>query len=233
MKQILKVLVGSQAHGLATPESDYDYRGVFVQPTSDLLKIGGVTQQTNWSEGREDETSWEIGKFLMMATKCNPTVLEVLLAPTIPLPIQNASIGMELQKLFPYVWNSVDVKNAFVGYGYNQRKKFFDDHGIIQKDKTLRPQKYATAYLRTLYQGWELLSTGTFTVRVADTLIGDTLKKWKAKEYTPGEVIELCTHWEAKVGEAFAKNPDKKTDLGPVNEFLLKVRKEYWHEDNV
>jgi uncharacterized protein len=221
MQQILKVIVGSQAHGLATPESDYDYRGVFVVPTSELLKIGGVTHQTSWLEGKEDDTSWEVGKFLLMATKCNPTILETFLAKTIPVPIQNALYGIDLQELFPYVWNSVDVKNAFVGYGLNQRKKFLDE-------RDSRPHKYAVAYLRTLYQAVELLTTGTFTVRIADTEIGETLKRWKNKEYTPGEVIQICYDYERKVEEAFKQNPDKKTNMEPVNEFLLKVRKAFW-----
>src|SRR4051794_3922165 len=117
--QILRTIVGSTAHGLANENSDIDYRGVFVVPTSELLGIGGTTQQTSWIEGQTDDTSWEIGKFLLMATKCNPTVLEVLLAPA----VEDASFllgwGREMQSLFPYVWNSVDVKNAFIGYGLN------------------------------------------------------------------------------------------------------------------
>ncbi|KKK77684.1 hypothetical protein LCGC14_2851130, partial [marine sediment metagenome] len=57
--QILKVLVGSHAHGLATPESDRDYRGVFVTPTSDLLRIGvGKPKGHHWAEGgTEDDTA--------------------------------------------------------------------------------------------------------------------------------------------------------------------------------
>ena len=33
MTTILKTLVGSRAHGLETPESDEDWRSVFVRPT--------------------------------------------------------------------------------------------------------------------------------------------------------------------------------------------------------
>lgn len=39
MEAILKVIVGSQAHGLATPASDFDYRGVFVVPTKEILCV--------------------------------------------------------------------------------------------------------------------------------------------------------------------------------------------------
>ncbi len=60
MTTILKVVVGSQAHGLATPESDFDYRGVFVVPTAEILSLNGTTKTTNWIEGKDDDTSWEL-----------------------------------------------------------------------------------------------------------------------------------------------------------------------------
>lgn len=218
MKTILKVIVGSQAHGLATPKSDYDYRGVFVIPTEEFFKIGGKDlQHTSWIEGNEDDTSWEIGKFLLMATKCNPTVLETFLAPK--AMHEYDPWGDKLRDLFPYVWNSTDVKNAFIGYGLNQRKKFFDN-------KDNRAPKYATAYLRVLYNAWELLSTGTFSVNMKNTPVFESLKKYKSGEYTPGDVIDKCFYWETQVLDAYKKNPNKQTDLRPVNDFLLKIRKE-------
>ena len=226
MKPILKVIVGSQAHGLATPESDFDYRGVFVVPTTEILSLGGHKTNTSWLEGKDDDTSWEISHFLHLATHCNPTILETFLAP-----IYNDGYdpiwGQELQALFPHVWNSAGVMNAFVGYGLNQRKKFFDD-----KDK--RASKYAVAYLRTLFNAYELLTTGTFTTRVIDTEIGQTLKRWKTLSSTEilqnhsGEVIELCLKWEKKVREAYEQNPNKQTNMEPVNEYLLKVRRRFW-----
>jgi hypothetical protein len=224
--QILKVLVGSRAHGLATPESDYDYRGVFVVPTVEILKLGGHTEQTNWIEGKEDNTSWEIGHFLNMAVHCNPTILETFLAPLceehmVKNKLHKSDLGVQLRELFPYVWNSKDVMNAFIGYGHNQRKKFLDN-------KDQREAKYATAYLRVLYNAWELLSTGTFSSNMKETSIFKTLKRFKNKEYQIGEVIQTCFDWEEEVRKAYKENPDKKTNIEPVNEFLLKVRKEYW-----
>ena len=214
---ILKVIVGSQAHGLAGPDSDFDYRGVFIVPTRDILGINtGKIKNTHWIEGREDDTAWEVGHFLHMATKCNPTILQTFLSP---IEEMNDD-GKMIRDLFPYVWSSDYVRDAFIGYGLNQRKKFLE-----KKDG--RPDKYATAYLRTLFNAYELLTTGTFTIRVADTAVGETLKRFKAGNYNVGEVIDVCMDWEERVREA-AKRCDKKADLGQVNAVLLKLRYKHW-----
>lgn len=222
--QILKVVVGSQAHGLAGRDSDFDYRGVFIYRTSDLVALNAPQDQTSWIEGKEDDTSWELWKFLKMATKCNPTVLETFLAPN-PLDYGDTVVDRryqdELRDLFTYCWNSDDVHNAFVGYGLNQRKKFLED-----KDK--RQPKYAVAYLRTLYNAWELLSTGKFSVNMTDTPIFSTLRLWKSGQFTLGGVINKTHEWTEMVHKAYDRNPGKKTDLGPVNDFLIKVRRENW-----
>jgi uncharacterized protein len=217
-EQILTVLVGSHAHGLASETSDKDYRGVFVTPTSQLLSLGAKSHQTMWNEGLvNDDVSWEIGHFLFLAIKCNPTVLETLLAPEYTA---NAW-GEEVRALFPSIWNSIGVASAFTGYAHNQRKKLLED-----KDK--RRNKYATAYVRTLYNAWELLSTGTFHVDVRGTEIEQTCRRFRAGEYTLGEVIDVCATWETRVKEACENNPDKQTDLESVNDLLLRLRKAYW-----
>lgn len=224
-REILKVIVGSHAHGLATPESDYDYRGVFAYPTSRILSLFPPTDHTSWIEGKTDDTSWELHKFLFLSTKCNPTILETFLAPLAPQPQEfiptYQKFTLPLRELFPHVWNSTAVKDAFVGYGINQRKKFFDN-----RDK--RAPKYACAYLRVLYNAWELLSTGTFNVDLTDTPVYEACKRFKRGDYTPGEVINECFKWETEVLKAYKQNPDKKTNFEPINEFLLKVRKELW-----
>jgi predicted nucleotidyltransferase len=228
---LLKTIVGSQAHGLATKSSDFDYRGVFIVPTSELLKLGQTVKTTSWIEGHDDDTSWEVGHFLNMAVHCNPTALETFLAPVANLkdgiPDDELKMfnlyGQPLRELFPYVWNANDVKNAFIGYGVNQRKKFFEN-------KDSRAPKYAAAYARVLYNAQELLNTGTFTIKIADTEIGETVKKFKNGEYTPGEVIQTCWDLETKVLQAFksGKFKNKETDIRPVNEYLLKIRKDFW-----
>ena len=80
---ILKVVVGSHAHGLAGPDSDKDYRSVFVLPTAELFRVGFKYQSTRMMKEEADETSWEIGHFLQLALQGHPLVLETLVAPVV------------------------------------------------------------------------------------------------------------------------------------------------------
>jgi predicted nucleotidyltransferase len=216
-KLILKTVVGSRAHGLANENSDIDYRGVFLVPTRELLKLNAPKDFTSWIENREDDISYELGKFLFLATKCNPTILEVFKAPV----VESSDIGESLRKQFQRVWNSIDVRNAFIGYGLNQRKKFLEE-----KDK--RPHKFAVAYLRTLVQAYYLLTFEELIIDMSNTEEFETLKRFKNGQYEVSEVIQKCWEWENKVKESYNHNSDKKTDLDQINSWLIKVRRSHW-----
>lgn len=220
--QILKVLVGSHAHGLATPESDYDYRAVFVQPTSEILGIGGKTVSNQWIEGDVDNTAYEVGHFLFLATKSNPTILETFVAPRVSSSDPRSSLfGDALRQLGPYVWDSHAALNAFTGYGYNQRKKFLDN-------KDQRANKYAVAWLRTLILAHELFTEGTMTLDLTGHPEFERLYEWKMGTWRLGEVMDVTDAWLAKVHEAFDKHEKRTPNLPMVNGFLLDLRREYW-----
>ena len=217
MKQILKALVGSRAQGLAGTESDYDWRGVFIHPTSELLRLNPNTQQTSWNEGKEDDVSFEVGHILFLATKSNPSVLEIFASEQ----YEADGWGERLRALFPYLWTSRGVLDAFCGYSMNQRKKLLDD-------KDGRAAKYACAYLRTLYNADQLLRYGTFSLNVHGTLVEGALRRYRNGQFTPGEVIDHCNAWQDRVQEAYKDNPDKQTNMEAVNEFLLDLRRSNW-----
>ena len=73
MQTILRVLVGSQAHGLATAESDQDFRRVYVMPTEQMFHLGFKYPSTQWTKTGGDETAWEVGQFLMHGHPMPPT----------------------------------------------------------------------------------------------------------------------------------------------------------------
>ena len=219
---ILKTLVGSQAHGLAGEDSDFDYRGVYVLPTSEILSLGFKYKGSDWFEGKEDQTTYEIGHFLHLALQCNPSILEVFKAPVV-YEGYNTSLGyyIELIDLFKYIWNPKGAFNAFVGYGLNQRKKMLDNH-------LDRWNKYAMAYIRTLSNLCDLLETKDFSLEVKDPVLKIRLLDIKAKKLSTGEVIDLANYYENKAKELLPlcqneSQPEK------VNNFLLKIRQEFWN----
>lgn len=239
MKTILKTLVGSKAHGLDRPDSDTDFRFVWLYPTSEILSLGFHGKGVAWEEGKgedkakiQDNTGHELLQFLQLACHSNPSVLETLVGPT----IESTPEGEELKALFPYVWSSNDIFNACLGYSHNQRKKFIED-----KDE--RPWKYAVAQIRTLLLGIELLKFGTMTVNVKeqenklninyasmsvegtkDTLMGMKDGYFRQK----GFVLDWASFLEKELKSAYDANPNKQTDYNKVNEFLLGIRKRNW-----
>jgi predicted nucleotidyltransferase len=212
---ILKVLVGSHAHGLAGPESDRDVRRVYVVPTADMFRLRFKPPGTHWAKSGEDETAWEVGPFLSLAVQCHPLVLETLVAP----PITVDRWGTELRELFPAVWHPKQAYDAFVGYGFNQRTKF-----LAKKDG--KPAKYAATYIRVLYHLCELLETGTFTLRIADTPIGRTIAALKEGAFRTGEVIDLAEHWTEVATRRLAQC-HHKPDPTAIDAFLLRIRKAF------
>ncbi len=213
--RILKVVVGSHAHGLARPDSDKDFRSVFVLPTAELLRIGFKYQGTRMMKEEDDETAWEIGHFLQLALQGHPLVLETLVAPVVTMN----EWGSELRQLFPRLWSAQAAYDAFLNYCDNQRKKMLE-----KKDG--RPEKYAAAYVRVLFNLCELLERGTFSIRISETPIGEAVLKIKAGHFRPGEVIDMGEHWRA---EAVRRLHTCSQQAHPetADAFLLRIRKAF------
>src|SRR3712207_6802639 len=76
---ILQGIVGSTAYGLAREGSDVDRLGVFVTPTEELFYIAAPRQTI--VTHKPDQTLHEIGKYVSLALKCNPTILELMWLP--------------------------------------------------------------------------------------------------------------------------------------------------------
>ncbi len=212
---LLKVLVGSHAHGLASDESDRDYRRVYVIPTEEMFQLGFKLPGSQWTKGDGDETAWEVGQFLLLGTQAHPLILETLLAPVITAD----AWGEQLRSLLPALWSPQKAFEAFTNYANNQRTKLLD-----KKDG--RPAKYAAAYIRVLYNLCELLNSGRFQTRIADTSAGERLTHIKNGQYRLGDVIdwgeELTTQAQQLI--PVCRN---EPDLPRINEFLVAIRRAF------
>ena len=73
-KLIFECIVGSQAYGTATENSDIDKKGVYVQSNDEIL-VSDYEPQINVTK---DECYYEVGRFLELLSAANPTTIEML-----------------------------------------------------------------------------------------------------------------------------------------------------------
>ena len=116
---IYKVLAGSHAYGLNTPESDEDWRGVFIPPKEYLLspfkKIDQVTDNTN------DTVIYNLYKFVILATQNNPNILELLFIDDKYIDI----IKPEFQEIRKHrdLFLSAKCRFTYCKYAFSQLKR--------------------------------------------------------------------------------------------------------------
>lgn len=72
-------LVGSRAYGTARPESDENYRGIFILPGRYYLSIREPVEQI--SDERHNTTYYTLKRFLELASTANPNIVEMLFMP--------------------------------------------------------------------------------------------------------------------------------------------------------
>lgn len=86
---ILLALTGSHSYGLSLPSSDKDYKGIFIAPREYYLGTRNIEQKDKgWDEpgngsfpqldSNKDTVAYELRKYIMLASKCNPNILELL-----------------------------------------------------------------------------------------------------------------------------------------------------------
>ncbi len=149
-------MIGSQAYGLANAASDVDRRGIYL-PAADLhWSLYGVPEQLENHETQE--AYWELQKFLVLALKANPNVLECLYTPLIEKATPLAEELLAMKSIFL----SRLVYQTYNGYVLSQFKKMQADirnHGELK-------WKHVMHLIRLLLWGIGVLRDGFVPVRV-------------------------------------------------------------------
>lgn len=116
-KIIFKALVGSQSQGLATPESDEDYTGVYVQDIDDIITF----DYEEYVQINKDEKYFEIRRFLELLMKANPSAIELLFTPEDCI-IQTTP-QFELLREYRNVFLTKKCYHTFANYAKSQVNK--------------------------------------------------------------------------------------------------------------
>ncbi|SUO95523.1 Predicted nucleotidyltransferase [Suttonella ornithocola] len=77
---------GSRAWGFASPDSDYDVRGIYIRPPDEYLKIEKPKDTFEWIENHWfDIGAWDLQKSLRLLWKSNAALLEWTHSPIVYL----------------------------------------------------------------------------------------------------------------------------------------------------
>lgn len=229
MKTILQGIVGSTAYGLATPSSDVDRMGVFIAPTSQIVSFHPPKESV--VTNHPDITRHEVGKFLNLVLRCNPSVTELLWlgAPDSPFDGYEeleGKWGMDLISMRRSFLSAPLVKNAYLGYATHQFKKLLArGDGTFGPDLAKRTQKHARHLRRLVEQGFEMYTTGALTVKVADP---EAIHEFGRRvEADPEVAIAYMARAEANFADVKSVLPDHP-DEEKAERWLVHLRKQNW-----
>ena len=211
---IYKCTVGSRAYGLDVQNSDTDTRGIYLPPATMQWSLYGLPEQIENPDTQE--CFWELQKFLILALKANPNILECLYTPLVDF--KNACAEELLQERHRFL--SKLVYQTYNGYVLSQFKKLEQD---LRTTGSLK-WKHVMHLVRLLSAGVTILEEGH--VPVEATQHREKLLSIRNGEQSWEEVNEwrLSLHKQFDEAHATTKLPDRPDYLW-ANDYLIRCRK--------
>lgn len=211
---IYRGIVGSRAYGLDHEASDTDRRGFYLPPADLHWSIAGVPEQLERST--DDQVYWELGKFINLALKANPNVLEVMYTPIVEHHTEIADQLLAIRDAFL----SKLVYQTYNGYAMSQFKKAEAD---VRKTGEVK-WKHAMHLIRLLLAGIRVMDEKTVPVHVEEHR--DRLLEVRRGEVSWDEVDAWRQMLHRRFDEAYNRTtlPDRP-DYQTVNAFLISARR--------
>lgn len=212
---IYKCIVGSKAYGLQTEKSDTDTRGFYLPSANLHWSLYGVPEQLE--DQQRDECYWELEKFMKLALKANPNILECLYTPVV---VKSTPLANEILQ-HKHIFLSKLVFQTYNGYVLNQFKKLnheFDKSGTIK-------WKHAMHIVRLLLSGISTIRDGFVNVDI--TSHRDQLLAIKTGQvnWTDVNKWRLSLHRDFEIEYKKTSLPEFP-NYHKANQLLIKARKE-------
>jgi predicted nucleotidyltransferase len=211
---IYRCVAGSRAYGLEVEGSDTDRRGIYLAPADMHWSLYGVPEQLENEETQE--TYWELQKFLKLALKANPNILECLYSPLVE---EADTLAQELLAMREAFLSKL-VYQTYNGYVLSQFKKLEQDLRVNGAIKW----KHAMHLIRLLLAGITVLREHYVPVRVAR--YRDQLLAIRNGDLSWNDVNEWRLALHREFNEAFERTTlPERPDFERANAFLVKARR--------
>ncbi|WP_254511767.1 nucleotidyltransferase domain-containing protein [Anatilimnocola floriformis] len=211
---IFRCIIGSRAYGLEGEHSDTDYRGIYLPPADLHWSLYGVPDQIDREETQEQ--CWELQRFLILALKANPNVLECLYTPL----IENITpLGEELLSMRSSFLSRL-VFQTYNGYVTSQFKKMQAD---IRNQGQVK-WKHVMHLIRLLISGISVLRNGFVPVRMDSQREQLLAVKRGEIAWDETERWRISLHQEFEQAVQQTSLPDRP-DYERANALLIKARR--------
>lgn len=211
---IYRCVIGSYAYGLAEEDSDIDRRGLYLPPADLHWSLYDLPEQLESKD--TEECYWEIRKFITMALKANPNVLECLYTPIVELstPLADELLAGRSSFLSKLIYQTYN------GYVMSQFKRLEQD---IRTTGSLR-WKHAMHLIRLMLAGIVALREGTIPVQVGEHRERLLAIKHGDVSWQDVDAWRLALHREFDQALSVTTLPERP-DYGWANAFLIKARR--------
>lgn len=210
---IYRCIIGSRAYGLDDAESDTDRRGIYLPPARLHWSLAGLPEQIE--DAAAQECYWELEKFLTLALKANPNILECLYTPLVEHATPIAAELCALRDTF-LTRRLYQTYNGYVHAQFRRIEQELRTHGEARR-------KHAMHMIRLLLSGIVALREGALLVRVTEHR--EQLLAIKHGEMTWAEVNiwRLALHQEFDAAYAASRLPERP-DSAAIDAFLIRAR---------
>ncbi len=211
---IYRCVVGSRAYGLDDEASDTDRRGIYLPPAELHWSLYGAPEQLE--NDATQEVYWEAQKFVVMALKANPNILECLNSPLVETATVLAQELLAMRDGFL----SKMVYQTYNGYVMSQFKKLQAD----LRNKGQVKWKLVMHLLRLLLAGVTILEESYVPVRVGE-------HRERLMAIRRGEAsLDECETWRRQLHERFDRAVERtalpdRPDYAAANAWLLRARR--------
>jgi len=208
--------VGSRAFGLAGEESDDDIRGIYLPAARLHWSLFKLPEQLEFADESKDEVYWELEKFLKLALKANPNVLETLWTPL----VLHAHAVAERLRALRDVFLTRYLYKTYSGYVLSQFRRMANAYAKTGRYKA----KHAMHLIRLLYSGIAALRSGQIRIDVGEHRDELLAVKGGALSFEQARDRALALDREFQEAYRQTKLPEEP-DYRQVNEFLVWARR--------
>lgn len=212
---IYRCKVGSKAFGLDNASSDDDLRGIFLPPADRHWSLYKIPEQIEIKTEVDDEVYWELEKFLKLALKANPNILETLWTPIV---LDMHPVGEKI-RTNRNAFLSNHLYKTYSGYVLSQFRRMKNAYEKTGKYKN----KHAMHLVRLLYSGIGALKTGEIMVDVSQHR--EQLLEIRNGIFSFEEIRQIALELDRQFQDAFEHTslPDQP-DFAAVDQMLIEAR---------